>query len=85
MARPPVYLSEAEEAPDLIGTAEVAALLGVTVHRVDQLRRSRDFPPPAITLARGAAWYREDVKAWAEANEERRARHDPRKNQEATA
>jgi predicted DNA-binding transcriptional regulator AlpA len=85
MARPPVYLSEAEEAPAMLGAAEVAALLGITPSRVKQLAHSADFPPPVVRLSMGTAWYREDVEAWAAANAERRALRDPRKNQEASA
>ena len=75
MARPTVYLSEAQDAPSLVGPAEVAAILGVGPSRVTALRQTDDFPPPALRLRGGWLWWREDVEAWAETNAERRERH----------
>ena len=42
--------------PQLVGTAEVAGLLGVTKQRVSELSRSAHFPPPVTTLASGPVW-----------------------------
>ena len=50
---------------DLVGTAEIAALLGVTPQRVHQLSKKPDFPQPVAVLAAGMIWRREDVEEWA--------------------
>jgi prophage regulatory protein len=49
----------------LMGTSEIAELLGVTNQRVDQLARRADFPEPVAVLAAGRIWNRADVEAWA--------------------
>ena len=49
----------------LMGTSEIAELLGVTNQRVDQLARRTDFPEPVAVLAAGRIWNRADVEAWA--------------------
>ena len=52
----------------LLGVTEVAALLGISRQRVQQLTESDpDFPAPAGDLARGRVWNSEDVEAWAKA------------------
>lgn len=63
------------EVPRLVGTAEIAALLGLSTQRIWQLadesrkgisRRGRDpFPLPAQTLDMGAVWALDDVLYWA--------------------
>lgn len=53
----------AEEA--LVGTAEIAELLGVTNQRVDQLSRTDAFPAPIAVLAAGRIWKRDDIERWA--------------------
>ncbi len=49
----------------LAGTAEIAAMLGVSRQRVQQLARSGDFPEPYDVLSGGRVWLRSDVEAWA--------------------
>lgn len=53
---------------DMVGTAEIAELLGVTVGRVWQLRQNPDsrFPPPAHRLRGGFVWRTADIVKWAE-------------------
>jgi prophage regulatory protein len=52
---------------DLVSTVEIAAMLGVSRQRVDQLTRTVGFPEPAAELAIGRVWERVDVEAWARA------------------
>jgi predicted DNA-binding transcriptional regulator AlpA len=56
------------DAEDLVGTAEIAARLGLalpqTVH--DWRRRHDDFPEPVTALSMGLVWVWSDVAAWAE-------------------
>lgn len=51
--------------PELVGTAEIMAYLGVSRQRVQQLASSADFPAPVTTLAVGRLWRTSDVIAWA--------------------
>lgn len=53
--------------PALVGTYEIAALLGVSRQRVQQLAAGRDFPRPVAVLHMGKVWREADVRAWAEA------------------
>jgi predicted DNA-binding transcriptional regulator AlpA len=50
---------------DLMGTTEVAELLGVSRQRADQLSRSEEFPAPVGEIAAGRIWLRSEVEAWA--------------------
>lgn len=50
---------------DLMSTVEIAALLGVSRQRADQLTRSEGFPAPTASLAIGRVWLGEDVERWA--------------------
>jgi predicted DNA-binding transcriptional regulator AlpA len=51
----------------LVGTAEVAEMLGVSRQRVDQLTRTdEDFPEP-LTTGRYRVWRRQDIVEWARA------------------
>jgi predicted DNA-binding transcriptional regulator AlpA len=52
-------------APELMGVAEIAELLGVTRQRVHQLTKSPEFPRPVAELSAGAIWERDAVEAWA--------------------
>jgi predicted DNA-binding transcriptional regulator AlpA len=52
----------------LVGAAEIAAMLGVSRQRVQQLISRPDFPAPAVTLAMGKVWRTADVQAWAKAS-----------------
>lgn len=51
---------------DLMGTTEIAELLGVSRQRADQLSRTDGFPEPVAEIAAGRIWLREDVEAWAD-------------------
>lgn len=50
----------------LVGATEIAALLGVTRQRVNQLSKEPHFPAPVAQLGLGAVWNTEDVQRWAE-------------------
>ena len=51
---------------DLMGTAEIAALLGVSRQRVLQLLREQpDFPQPVAVLKMGNVWDAAEVRQWA--------------------
>jgi prophage regulatory protein len=53
---------------ELLGVTEVAALLGISRQRVQQLTETdADFPEPAAELARGRVWQKSDVVRWAKA------------------
>jgi predicted DNA-binding transcriptional regulator AlpA len=43
---------------------QIAAYLGVTRQRVDQLSRLEDFPQPRAELT-GGIWEAADIEAWA--------------------
>lgn len=51
---------------DVVSTAEIARLLGVTRQRVQQLTKTPAFPRPAATLNMGSVWHTADIRAWAE-------------------
>ncbi|QLQ11897.1 MAG: DNA-binding protein [Nocardioidaceae bacterium] len=48
-----------------MGTAEVAAFLGVTRARISQLAKVEGFPSPTATLAAGPVWESADIERWA--------------------
>jgi len=51
---------------ELVGVAEVAAMLDLTTQRVDQLaRRDPTFPAPVAELAAGRIWSCVDIVSWA--------------------
>ena len=52
---------------DWVGSAEIAAMFGVSRQRVFQLTSRKDFPAPIVRLKAGAVWRTADVVAWAEA------------------
>jgi predicted DNA-binding transcriptional regulator AlpA len=52
---------------DLMGLAEIAELLGVSVQRVHQLAATEAFPGPVAELAAGRVWKRADIVKWAKA------------------
>jgi len=57
----------------LVGTAEIAQMLGVTRQRVDRIASTHsDFPAPEAELSAGRIWSREAVESWM-------ARHPERK------
>lgn len=50
---------------DLMGTSEVAALLGVSRQRVLVIARQTGFPKPLAVLKMGNVWRGTDVREWA--------------------
>jgi predicted DNA-binding transcriptional regulator AlpA len=51
---------------DLVGVTEIAAMLGVSRQRVDQLLKTHaDFPTPVAELVGGRIWLRSEIEAWA--------------------
>lgn len=51
----------ASNVPDLIGVAELAALLNVSRQRASELAHSREFPKPLVVLKAGPVWRRSTV------------------------
>lgn len=51
---------------ELMGAAEVAAALGVSRQRVNQLAHSDGFPRPVAVLEAGRIWLASDIEAWKE-------------------
>jgi prophage regulatory protein len=51
--------------PDVVGAAEIAALLGVSRQRVDAIARTDPSFPKPKTLQTGRIWRRADVERWA--------------------
>lgn len=50
----------------LVGTKEVAALLGVSRQRVNRIAQTHSgFPRPVGRLAAGRVWKRKDILEWA--------------------
>ena len=49
----------------LMGAAEVGAMLGVSKQRVQQLVNQPVFPVPYESLAMGKVWLTRDVLKWA--------------------
>jgi predicted DNA-binding transcriptional regulator AlpA len=49
---------------DIVGTSEIADLLGVSRQRVHQLMRTRGFPPAVALLAAGWVWAADDIVEW---------------------
>jgi len=50
--------------PELIGTTEVAELLGMSRQRLHELRKAGRFPEPIVELAAGPIWLRSAVVAF---------------------
>lgn len=55
-----------EDSPELMGSAEIASLLGVSRQRVQQLVNTPGFPAPVATLAMGKVWPGQAVRKWAQ-------------------
>lgn len=52
--------------PELVGVAEIAAMLGVNKRTVQRYSSRSDFPRPVDELAGGRrVWRRRDVERWA--------------------
>ncbi|MBM7518248.1 helix-turn-helix transcriptional regulator [Nocardioides nitrophenolicus] len=50
---------------DLMGQAEIAALLGVTKQRAQQLYKAGKLPEPLGVVAMGPVWLKADIEKWA--------------------
>lgn len=46
---------------DILGTAEVAEVLGVSKQRIHALRKMADFPEPVAVLASTPVWHRPEI------------------------
>jgi len=58
--------------PRVVGTAEIARMLGVSRSRVHQLARRVDWPEPLDHLEAGAVWLRSDIERWIGEHPDRR-------------
>ena len=58
---------------ELVGLAEIAALLEVSRSRADQLARTKGFPDPIAELSAGRVWNLSDVRAWIKQRDAKRA------------
>jgi predicted DNA-binding transcriptional regulator AlpA len=54
--------------PHLLGVAEIAAMLGLSRQRVNQLIQADDFPAPEAELSAGRIWSRAAVETWVAAH-----------------
>lgn len=52
--------------PDLVSTKEAAEIVGMTRTAVSTARARGKFPEPAVVLACGPIWRREDIVHWHE-------------------
>jgi hypothetical protein len=50
---------------DLVDAVQIAALLTVNEHRVEELSTRADFPPPVERVRSGRTWRRRDIESWA--------------------
>lgn len=50
----------------VLGTAEIAAMLGVSAGRVAQLKSRPDWPKPAVSLEVGELYFAEDIRRFNE-------------------
>jgi hypothetical protein len=53
------------ERPELVGTTEIAVMLGISKQRVTTLSKRHDFPMPVQTLAAGPIWRARDLSTFA--------------------
>jgi predicted DNA-binding transcriptional regulator AlpA len=65
------------ESDGLMGTAEIAALLGVSRQRVLQLAAHEGFPVPIAVLSMGKVWRADDIRAWVRARTGKRPSAPP--------
>jgi len=49
---------------DIVGTAEVAAILECPKQQIHTLRKRLDFPKPIVILAATPIWRASDIKTW---------------------
>lgn len=52
----------------LVGSGEIATMLGLSRQRVTQLTREPDWPEPVVVLGLGAVWHTADIVKWAKAH-----------------
>lgn len=57
---------------ELAGTAEVAAILGVSPQQVHRLAQRDDFPEPVAELQAGRIWLKANIETWAREHADRR-------------
>ena len=50
---------------ELMGTAEVAVLLGVSRQRVLAMVKKKQLPDPLATLTMGYVWRGDQIRRWA--------------------
>lgn len=63
--RPPNLLSDnLSRVEELVGTSEIADLLGVSRQRVQQLASRPGFPEPVAVLSAGTIWRKADIERW---------------------
>jgi len=55
----------AQKPDDLVGLAEVAAMLKTSRTQANRWTRREDFPEPVARLRATPVWRADDVKAWA--------------------
>jgi predicted DNA-binding transcriptional regulator AlpA len=51
----------------LVGSAEIASMLGVSRQYVDRLSKAPGFPEPEVVLVSGRVWSRHAIEEWAQA------------------
>jgi predicted DNA-binding transcriptional regulator AlpA len=56
----------AQKPDDLVGVAEVAAMLNISRTQANRWTKRPDFPEPLARLRATPVWRAGDVKAWAE-------------------
>lgn len=49
---------------ELMGTHEIAKMLGVSRARADQLLRQKGAPDPVAVLRQGRVWLKADIDKW---------------------
>jgi hypothetical protein len=57
----PPAMSRCIPVEDILGTSEVAEVLGVSKQRIHSLRQMNEFPEPVVQLASTPLWDRKDV------------------------
>jgi predicted DNA-binding transcriptional regulator AlpA len=50
----------------VVGTGEIAEMVGISRQRVNQILGEGNFPPPLARLAKGPVWRRGDIVRWAQ-------------------
>lgn len=61
----------------LMGTHEIAEMLGVSRQRAQQISARKDFPKPYDVLRAGKIWKRKAVEQWARDHGRVHARDEP--------